>query len=577
LVRETFAAAQWSNETSAGAAVTRFAERYAQGDATLAPLVRERQELTTEWQTRDKELVAALARTLEDRNGITENETRARLAAIELRLTDIELRLKGNPRYARAPDRPLSVEEVQALLAANEALVTFVSVRDFSVEDFAWVVTKTEARMLRLSVSASSPALLSRKGKQVLGFVTSDPLDLKTLALRCGLDFGGMWLDEQRAARCQSILDAAPIMGRLPFDLGLAHELYRELFGGLTDLIKDKHLLIVPSPALMNFPFAVLVTEKPAAALANDPDTYRRTAWFMRKYPVAVLPSVGNLSALRRIGKSDAPNAYIGFGNPLIDGDPDDRKRAEEARAWQSCTDLPTKVASTDARSPVLRGKAAGFFRGSLADVDMLRHQPPLPETADELCKVARSLGAGPADVYLGARATERMVKDLSAKGALSKVRAIHFATHGLLAGETAWFLNGRLEPALLLTPPAKASDEDDGLLTTSEIAALKLNADWVILSACNTASAENETAEGLSGLARAFFFAGARALLVSHWSVNSAAATDLTTAAMAALSADPQIGRSEALRRAMLELLDRGGVWAHPSMWAPFVVIGDG
>ena len=79
----------------------------------------------------------------------------------------------------------------------------------------------------------------------------------------------------------------------------------------------------------------------------------------------------------------------------------------------------------------------------------MLRHQPPLPETADELCKVARSLGAGPADVYLGARATERMVKDLSAKGALSKVRAIHFATHGLLAGETAWFLNGRPEPAL--------------------------------------------------------------------------------------------------------------------------------
>jgi CHAT domain-containing protein len=109
----------------------------------------------------------------------------------------------------------------------------------------------------------------------------------------------------------------------------------------------------------------------------------------------------------------------------------------------------------------------------------------------------------------------------------------------------------------LALTLPAQPSDLDDGLLTASEVAQLKLNADWVVRSACNTASGDKPGAEALSGLARAFFYAGARALLVSHWAVASDAATRLTTATVAAMNADPRIGRAEALRRAMLSYLD--------------------
>ena len=82
--------------------------------------------------------------------------------------------------------------------------------------------------------------------------------------------------------------------------------------------------------------------------------------------------------------------------------------------------------------------------------------------------------------------------------------------------------LQGNSEPGLILTPPAEASEEDDGYLSASEIAGLKLDADWVILSACNTAAGGAQGAEALSGLARAFFYAQARALLVSHWEVNS-------------------------------------------------------
>ena len=98
------------------------------------------------------------------------------------------------------------------------------------------------------------------------------------------------------------------------------------------------------------------------------------------------------------------------------------------------------------------------------------------------------------------------------------------------------------------------------------------------MLSACNTAAGENGDAEPLSGLARAFFYAKARSLLVSHWPVNSEAAVKLTTRAFAELKAHPEIGRAEALRRSMVELIKHGAAEnAHPAIWAPFVLVGEG
>src|SRR5262249_25557310 len=105
-------------------------------------------------------------------------------------------------------------------------------------------------------------------------------------------------------------------------------------------------------------------------------------------------------------------------------------------------------------------------------------------------------------------------------------------------------------------------------------------DADWVVLSACNTAAADGTPgAEGLSGLAKAFFSAGARALLVSNWSVESRSAVKLTTGAFDALAKASGIGRAEALRRSMLRLLaDKNHPeYAHPMFWAPFVLVGEG
>ena len=165
----------------------------------------------------------------------------------------------------------------------------------------------------------------------------------------------------------------------------------------------------------------------------------------------------------------------------------------------------------------------------------------------------------------------------MSASGALARARVVHFATHGLLAGETAQFAKHHAEPSLLLTPPDKASDDDNGLLTASEVAGLKIDADWVIMSACNTAAGEGESAEALSGLARAFFYAGARSLLVSHWPVSSAAAVKITTGAINEMKANPKIVRAEALRRSISALIAKGNGWDHPSIWAPFVLVGNG
>ena len=184
---------------------------------------------------------------------------------------------------------------------------------------------------------------------------------------------------------------------------------------------------------------------------------------------------------------------------------------------------------------------------------------------------IAKFLNVSDDNLYLRERATETNVKSID----LSNSKVISFATHGLIAGE----ITGLAEPALVLTPPETGSTEDDGLLTASEITQLNLNADWILLSACNTAAGETLEAEGLSGLARAFIYAGARSMLVSHWAVESNATTKLTTGIFKELQKDPDMDRAEALQQSMLNLMTntQNTNYAHPAFWAPFSLVGDG
>jgi CHAT domain-containing protein/lipopolysaccharide biosynthesis regulator YciM len=329
-----------------------------------------------------------------------------------------------------------------------------------------------------------------------------------------------------------------------PFDTEAAIALYQQLLAPVEDaLVGVRHLVMVPDGALNSLPLGVLVTASRGAS-GRLPGNYRELPWLTRRYAISVLPSAASLRALRNFAeRTQAPRPFAGFGDPALKGSPGDA-----------------------------RGVTLDSANISIADVESVRRLPPLPESAVELRSIARILGSGEESVFLGEAATEARARTLD----LSSYRVIAFATHSLLGGDMA----GLDEPALVMTPPRVGTPSDDGLLTMSEITEIKLNAEWVVLSACNTAGADGTVgARGLSGLARAFFFAGSRALLVSHWPVVSEAAVALTTGAFAALAADPAIGRAEALRRSMLALLDdpaRTGL-QHPFVWAPFSLIGEG
>jgi len=291
--------------------------------------------------------------------------------------------------------------------------------------------------------------------------------------------------------------------------------------------------------------------------------------WLIRDHALTVLPSASSLKTLRRRAKpSDASRPMIGFGNPLLNGSAEDAGRAKTAISNTTC---PVKVASVSGLSRGVPPIATGGGPAEIAA--QLRGAPPLPETADELCAVAKELGAGPSDIYLGSRATIPELIRLNEEGLLTAYRIVHFATHGAVSGQ----ITGRGEPGLIMTPPDMATTDDDGYLPASKIEDLKLDADWVILSACNTAAGDYEGAEALSGLARAFFYAGARALLVSHWSVNSDVTVKLITGAMTHLATNKTIGRAEAMRQSMLALVEQGTPQeADPAFWAPFVVVGE-
>lgn len=170
----------------------------------------------------------------------------------------------------------------------------------------------------------------------------------------------------------------------------------------------------------------------------------------------------------------------------------------------------------------------------------------------------------------------------MSKSGALKKYRIISFATHGLIPGD----LDGLNSPALALSAPARHSKAkwDDGLLTAEEIMELDLDADWTILSACNTASAQSSSTEAFSGLGRAFFYAGARSLLLSNWPVFSDSIEHLMVSVFK--HEKTTLGRAHALRAAALDIMDNGGIdngpefrfsYAHPLFWAPFTLVGDG
>jgi CHAT domain-containing protein len=259
---------------------------------------------------------------------------------------------------------------------------------------------------------------------------------------------------------------------------------------------------------------------------------------------------------------------FIGFGDPLFSVDQaklEDRKMAlapVDANKLAS-RGVPLRLRNTPKTADV-----------SSAEVSML---PRLPDTNEEILEISKVFNVKPErDIFLQKRANLQEVLKVD----MSNRKVVMFSTHGLVPGE----LDGLNQPALALTNPEVQNLKGDGLLTVDTILTMKLNADWVVLSACNTAAGEGEGAEALSGLGRAFFFAGARAILVSSWPVDSEASRKLMTDLFKRYVQEKGVSKPRALQQASLHLLDEGVpddqkakyTYSHPLFWGPFTMVGN-
>ncbi len=325
--------------------------------------------------------------------------------------------------------------------------------------------------------------------------------------------------------------------GLPPFDIPDARALYDATLGGVAaPLSGAKALVVAPTGRLLALPFAVLLTgPADAANLAAAP-------WLIRQMTIAHVPSAANFVALRKAGGSQAARPWFGMGGFH-----------------------PVTLAQAEATFPAATCRDSAQLFAAL---------PPLPFASRELDAARQILGGSPGDELLNAAFTADGVLHAN----LRDYRVLHFATHALLPAE----LRCQDEPAIVTSAPPHARSASGALLTTSQVVGLNLNADLIILSACNSGGPGGATGgESLSGLARAFFYAGARGLLVTHWSVNDQATAFLVADTLNHWKAAPTGGIASALRLAQLDMMDAAGkqmpaVVADPFYWAPFALIGD-
>jgi CHAT domain-containing protein len=437
-------------------------------------------------------------------------------AALDQRLAALDRQIAAMPKAATVLGvAPLDLAATRALLRADEALLVL---QPGSHAAHALLVTSGGQSWHRAPISYAALA-----GDIAMLRGALDPLKRPT---------GAVWA----------------------YDRTTAHRLYRILLAPLEPALAGRQrLLVVAGGVLAAVPLAALVTAPPAGR-DDDPAALRATAWFADRHAISQLPSVAALALLRRPGGAGAAAGYLGMGNPLLG-------KAVAARAG----------AASAVRGLALGGQYPPINRNGrlLANPAALRTLPQLPGTVAELDSLRTSLEAPAGSVQLGAAATERAAKTL-----IGRQRGVMaFATHALPAGAI-----GLPEPGLVFTPPPAPDALDDGLLTLSEIAALSTQARWAVLSACDTA-AGGPGGELLSGLARAFLQAGVKNLLVSHWPVMDAVAPRLTGALFAgtdqSLPADPALKLQSAMRS--VRNSPDHPAYAHPAVWAPFVLVGDG
>jgi CHAT domain-containing protein len=542
-VEESFGYADVLRGQAVQRALQASSARSAITDAVLAQLVRASQDAEKQVGAAVGTLNNLLTLPPSERDEKAVASTQAEIARLQATRTQNLKEIASKfPSYgALVNPPPPGPAELQTQLKDDEAVLSFYFGR---FDSFVWVLRK------------DGPVRFSRVD------IRLGDLNARVIKLRQALE-----------------PNAAMISDIPPLDLNVAYDLYTVLLKPIEASWKGaKSLIVVTNGALGLLPLSLLPTEFSRIDPNDDPlfSSYRNVPWLARTHAVTTVPSISALLTLRKLPAGPASRQpLIGFGDPLFS-----KEQVEEAKDDAASDATPIQVADA---ANVMRGMP--LKRRSSPKVDgvdslQLAQLPRLPDTAEELRSIALALQADPAKVLkLGKDANEKNVKTMN----LSKFKIIAFATHGLVPGE----LDGLTQPALALTAPAVADSDGDGLLTMEEILGLKLDADWVVLSACNTGSGAVAGAEAASGLGRAFFYAGTRALLLTNWSVHSESARELITDLFKRQADDARLTRGEALRQAMMALADGPGyvgadgktefAYAHPLFWAPYTIIGDG
>lgn len=483
-------------------------------------------------------------------------------------LSELLTQLLGAPPEQQLPKVQAKMrEDIDALKREREGLRKEIAAK---YPDYADLVDPKPATVALTAKSLrSGEALLAFYFGEQAGFVWALKADGKAA-------FAPVAMTRAELARTvrglrQALDTSAATIEEIPaFDVAAAHRLYERLLKPVEPIWREARVMLaVPHAELGELPLALLPTEAvaPPAKTAVPFEAYRSLPWLLRRIAVAQLPSATALASLRKLPAGNpARRPFIGFGDPLFS--------AAQAREAGVAAMAPAQVAT---RGRVWLRNSPHTARMDSAGLALL---PRLPDTNDEIREIGKVLGADPqADLFLQARATEKTVLETD----LSQRRVVMFATHGLVPGD----LDGLTQPALALTSPEVVPGGGDGFLTLDKVLGLKLDADWVVLSACNTASGDGAGTEAVSGLGRAFFYAGGRALLASNWPVETVAARLLMTDLFRRQTAAPDMPKAEALRQSMLALMAGPGAtdpttgrtdyfYAHPLFWAPFVVVGD-
>lgn len=540
LVTELFQLAD-ARQTRVNSALGESSARAASlSDPQLAELVRQEQDAAK----KIKSLKAAYYNLAASQGGThstplagLENDIHTLTAA----RTAIQTRIAAEfPKYSEyVTPQPPTIGAIQAQLGASEAFISLWTLED------------------RTCVWA-----LPARGEPVFAVINlgREALAKKVMRLR------------------RALKPDAQMLSNIPeFDTETAHALYDQLLAPVAGGWQSAtDLLVVVKGPLDQLPLGLLPTApgSPARDDAVRFESYRQVPWLIKRVSITRLPSAAALLTLRTLPAGSADREpFIGFGDPIFNVD------QLEVTSSQAATLARRGQGGAAIQIRGIRVSEEGVLDNAALTSVGLEQLNRLPDTAAEISEIAVNLGADPArDIYLGVDASETTVRTRD----LSRKKVVAFATHALRPGD----LDGLSQPALAFSSPDVTGKDEDGLLTMGEVLSLKLDADLVVLSACDTGAADRQGSEAVSGLGRAFFYSGARALLVTMWPVETSSAHRLTTGLFKWRTREAGLSWARALQHSMLELMDAPGLrhpdgtvvarYAHPLFWGSLVVVGD-